>query len=600
MTTEQSSGTQITESAATLILGLYKQLLGLVHMHEKHSVGPTHIEKTELLAEELLLTLKRYPHQAIAQFQIYKPNLYYFHNFCFNTILFCGLLLLRNKMNLSAAQQIMSGVLSWLLCSRNDIESLNKEESDASPCHFETIKAQLIRALGHYNRSLWLEILTSRPGKSLRHPATLISDRNPANTIHSYQGLSLAFAVHSTRVKGRNGQSFPQSLKFLVQHSNTFALSLLEPLLDFPGNFAPGSVIVLENKQRFMVLGLIDGQIYALAWQASTKSYHTEIKTLCPSQVISIQTNASTGNVRLIDIWWGREWQSLLSQLEVNPSHSLSTPGYKIDRPPASLLAVIEQLNKPSIDIPRLTEIIENEPDFAKHITDTASHQSRANLKISKVKHGLLMNGIDRTRSVLIEKALITRLSQNQFPLLSVVYQFVKLWAYIAAAIAQRHPKLLPEECSCWVHFAASGLFTHAEIKSQLAWKLPKTQNDHSNEYQFSLQNPGILWQHALQLSVAWSQDRKLNAALKDAHTKSNLSATAQRSEIHTLISLSLRMTAGIFLHGTLIAPNDDEYIRQFLHKLGISNADYREVMTQALEGSHTYWPIHNKMVLTG
>lgn len=591
MNTETKNSTLIQETASNKIARLFTQSVRIIKLYEQQSLSSAHIEETESFAELLLETLKLYPHQTTAQLTLHRSKAPYFHNFLFNTCIYAGLCLLRNKMNLTTAQQIIAGIFSWIVTSRGYLESLDR--GTKIPNHaYEAIKVKLRKGLHHFKRTIWLDILESQSGRILSSPKTWLQYRDLKNPTHDYLKHSVFIALQITRSKNRRAISYTAALRSLVQNSHCFAMPVIEPLLEFPGEVLPGSAVKIATGHNFLILGIFKNECYSLPYDATSRHYGSDIKLITKDQIAVVMPATPVSSLKLMDKWWGRPWKDLLLNLEIKPESLITPASYRIDHPPESLTNVIQHLNENDLDIPKLTQLIESEQGFAEHIKQTASHKSRAKMKISDVKHGLLMNGIDRTKSVLLEKALVTRLTQHLFPLQTVLYQFVKLWASFAESIAQLHPRMLPEECSCWVHFAASGLFTNAEIKSQFAWQMGLDNCEHG----IRVANTETLWQHSHKISQSWSQERELTGALKDVIAKRSLPARVKRSQPHALISLSLLLTTRYFLAQDQEKP-DEEYLQQYLTCLGLDLESLAEITTKTTENSHTYWPIHNQLL---
>lgn len=603
MNSETSNSTLIQESASNKLAKLFTLLIRNVKGFEQQDVSSNHIEQTEQFAELLLECLKLYPLQTIAQLSLHRSKAPYFHNFIFNACVFSGLCLLRNKMNLTTAQQIIAGIFTWIVTSRGFVESIEKGSQISNQSH-ERVKTQMIRALSQVKRSIWLDILMCGSGRVLGAPTKWLQKRDIQNPTHDYLKQAVFIAIQITRMqpsanqKPRKTNSFGVALKTLIQTSHCFAVTNLEPLLDFPGEILPGNVVKISSGQLFLLLGIFKNECYALPYDTNQNQYLDDVKLITKDQITKVMASTPINSLKLLDKWWGRPFKELLLNLEIKPETLITPASFRIDHPPESLTTVIQHLNEQDLDIQKLTKLIESEAGFAEHIRQTASHKSRAKLKISDVKHGLLMNGIERTKSVLVEKALVTRLNQHQFPLQAVLYQFVKMWASFAESIAQRHPRMLPEETSCWVHFAASGLFTNAEIKSQFGWLLRPKNNNTRSDYCISVSHPETLWQHSQKIAVSWSQERELTSALKDIVIKRNLPARIKRSEPHALIALSLLLTTQCFLSNDSNA-KDDEYLLQYLATLDIDRHNLPIIQQETLENSHVYWPINNRLIAT-
>ena len=208
-----SSSTEIKASAATLVLELYKSQFALTKLHEAADVSVKHIEHTEALADKFITALRDAPHALIAQLSLPKSKLTYQQNFAFNCTLFCTLLLLRNRMNLTAAQQIICGVISWLMCARPNIETLQQSQEDTTSEAHERIKTQLIRALSHYQRGIWLDILTCKSSRSLGKIHQSLSQKALHSPSHEYLKLSLYFATQITRSNTYKPRSYGHVFK---------------------------------------------------------------------------------------------------------------------------------------------------------------------------------------------------------------------------------------------------------------------------------------------------------------------------------------------------------------------------------------------------
>ena len=508
--------------------------------------------------------------------------------------------MLRNNINATSLQQVLCGVITWTICARKKLEQhYGCLSQSAQQADFDTIKQQLIQALSRWQRSVWLDIFTCVSAQMVIKPQAYIRKRNLRAPLQDYLKLSFCLAGYITRNPKVAPLSFPVALRKVIQSCHCYGQSLLQPLLEYPGLILPGSAVISNKKETWLLLSHPDSDYLALKYDDASNGYSQEVTRLPAGDIAKVAAPGKLTNLRMIDKWWNNEWRSHQQQAESTNTRQLTAPGFRIDKPPTSLVEIIEHLNQQDIEVAKLSSLIENEPGFAQHIQETASQQSRSNLRIGNVKHGLLMNGFERTKSVLVQKALVTRLNQHSFPLQDAIYQFVKFWAAIASCIAQRHPKLLPEQASNWVYFCASGLFTNAEIKSCLYWQRDDPVDQPTGDTQQSpiaIKATEALWSHAHKLAVCWAQDRELISALKDIQAKQHLPATAQRSLPHVLLSLSLKMSINYFFSNASENSNNDVYLQQYMSKLALSPETQPQILQEAVENSHVYWPIHNQI----
>lgn len=588
--------TSIPETLAIQLAKLIKAHVSLVNRYEKHPIQAVHIEATERLAEQYIELLKAHPDPIIAQLTLYKTNIPWFFNFALNSCIYCCLLMLRNNINATSLQQILCGCITWTICARKKLEfQFDSVTKNSKNRHVDSIKQQTLHALEQWQRSVWLDTLNSVSTQFIVNPGSYVKKRNLWSPLHDYLKLSLYLAIFTTRNAKTVPLSFSAALKKLIQTVHCYGQPLLEPLLTYPGVILPGSTVITEKKETFLVLSRCDTGYCARQYDRLNKAYVNDVSILRPSEIAKVAAPGKLSNLKMIDKWWDQEWRILLEQGDYSSQQLICPRGYRIDKPPSSLVDIIEHLNEQDIEVAKLSTLIENEPGFAEHIRETATQQSRGNLRIGNVKHGLLMNGFERTKSVLVQKALVTRLNQHHFPLQDAIYQFVKLWAATASSIAQRHPKLLPEQASNWVYFCASGLFTSAEIKSCLFWQRDKHPSD-TNEYPIAIKSSDSLWSHAHKLAVCWAQDRELVNALKDMQAKQHLPATAQRSLSHVLLSLSLRLACNMFFNREETKTQNDVYLQQYMDKLAIETQMLPQIMEIAVENSHIYWPIQSRI----
>ncbi|MCC2606082.1 hypothetical protein [Planctobacterium marinum] len=595
MSTEaDTTGTAIpAEPISQVISALYKKLIRLNTRFDTQTVSAQHIELTEQLAEQILESLIASPNPLLAQLHFNKPNLPYFFNFQFNSIIFAALLVLRNNLNLTTAQQILCGIITWTITAKAQIDDAH---TNASAAQNNQVKAQTIRVLNHFQRQIWVSLLTSISASELPKLSGFMQARNTTSPHSNFLILALYFATLITRKSHKPGLSYTHALQKMVQNSHSIGLGQLEPLLDYPGIFLPGSALTISGHQHALYLGKHQSEFYTLAYNAAEKRYSDDISVISEAQIQKVAPPINLNHIKLVEKWWGPQWTEVQALNKSPDSRKLYPKGFRPDRPPESLVGIIEHLNQQDIEVDKLIRLIQNEASFADHIQMTATQQSRENIKIKSVKHGLLMNGFERSRSVLVERALITRLTQHHFPLQDVIYQFVKLWASFASAIAQYHPRMLPEQASCWVYFAASGLFTHAELKLKQNWQFVDSEAKRDN-HRIKLKEAQLLWHHAYKLAACWAQDKELRDALRDIPVKQPFPPTAPRTLAHTLLNLSLNLASSIFFKGEIPDYDSDEYLQHYCTRLRLDAAEYATVIEETMKNSHTYWPISNKCV---
>ena len=89
--------------------------------------------------------------------------------------------------------------------------------------------------------------------------------------------------------------------------------------------------------------------------------------------------------------------------------------------------SIIDDLQKQDVVIEQLCEKIEQVPTFNHFLMYTASQDNRLQLPVKSIKQAVLTYGIERVGDMLIQFALLERLTQNQFPLMGLCKQITLL-----------------------------------------------------------------------------------------------------------------------------------------------------------------------------
>src|SRR5690606_26165973 len=130
--------------------------------------------------------------------------------------------------------------------------------------------------------------------------------------------------------------------------------------------------------------------------------------------------------------WWDKTWQEW-QHAQSKPPHSRIQPVYfRLDIPPPTLTDVQQQLDLAQPDTNTLTRLISSERSLADYIQHQATLKSRQKLAMTNVKQALLMQGFERTYSILCQQALTIRLEQYRFPCAESLIQFSRLRSAVA------------------------------------------------------------------------------------------------------------------------------------------------------------------------
>ncbi|MBE1300006.1 MAG: hypothetical protein GJ680_08900 [Alteromonadaceae bacterium] len=552
------------------------------------------IEKIEQHCESIIQLFLEAPVNALACISLYKRDLTSFDNFLLNiscvTCLFC----LRNNWNKNAVQQTLAGIVCWAICNKPYYDKVYagiKPSENAKG--FKKLGKILHKALSALDRQLWLESFTSLPTEVLLKPQIAMSQLQNSSQTSQILATSYYFVFLTTPNRRIKSVSIASALKKIISGMKTDSAHI-EPLLQTPGLIWPGNLIKLTTDEIHLVVDELESNWLVRPLNKKDKPISRELFQIDKAQKVTILPNMPLVTIDAMANYWNEEWfeQRVERGSRLTELHSHS---FRIDQPPASLLAIIEHLEQHDIDVNELCALIEKEPSFVSHLQSSATQTGREKLPISDVKHGLMMHGFERSKCVLTQHALLTRLNQHYFPLQDSLYQFLKLWSQIAGILAENHKSLLAEEVSNWVYFSFSGLFTNIELKSKTRWQL-KTSQVRDQSCLANIKQASQLNSHAQRLAQCWLQDIELKDALKELQLKHKLPASAARSKAHLVIQISMHLAVHYYFDGGE-APFYDEFLLQLCSEFGLSNEYLGTIDQQVLERTHTYCPISTQLI---
>ncbi len=145
---------------------------------------------------------------------------------------------------------------------------------------------------------------------------------------------------------------------------------------------------------------------------------------------------------------------------------SLLPHTYPVVRPPSSLTSIIDALQRSSVNINKLSQQINEHEAFRHFLLTSASHDNRLKLPVSNVKQAILTYGIERVGDMLVQFALIERLTQHDYPLRALSVQFCTIASHIASILCSKcNLSLTPQSASLIITFLCVPLFTLPGLK---------------------------------------------------------------------------------------------------------------------------------------
>ncbi|XOV79149.1 MAG: hypothetical protein ACFHVJ_19900 [Aestuariibacter sp.] len=578
---------------ATFSAQLLVQIKSLLRLSKQYheTDKPLTIGQAETAMAGVTELLDNFPQQTIAQLQLFKSALPGITNLQLNMLITALLLCRRNHWNATTTHQFLCGLLCWAVQHQKPLEiALFKEDADASSR--DSSKNVLVKALQKGKRDIWLSVMQGVTRNMALSPSKHLNQPFFHNKAVLFGQMAIYLAIQSMPIGNKKGMTLHHSLQKLMAILHVNSLHYVESLLDYPGSLAPGTHIKTHDKQTCVVLDIYNNELQVKLFDKAEKHYAAQCHTISFEHVMTVLPVLPLRQIKVLDSIWDKEWLALPEHQ--NKAQPLEIHSYRLDAPPASLRNVLEHMDKQDVSMDELSDLIAHEPTFVEHLKESATKAAREEINVSDLKHSLIFNGLERTKSVLVQHALITRLNQHYFPLQDAFFQFLKFWAHTASSMAKDQPGLVSEQVSNWVYFSCSGLFTNAELKSRTCW--PVTQKMHLGiKAVAECQHPEHFILHAQKLAESWYQEKELTLALRLMLAEDSEQSTALKSTAYSLLMSSFIVSYTLFTQGQLDTLENDDLLQQMNSKLRVSSEELAILTKDSLEKSHTYSPISSQ-----
>lgn len=490
-----------------------------------------------------------------------------------NTVLTCvrqcvltALLGQRNKLNQTTNQQLISACVVLHLSSVT-----NKTKADR----------RTMLALRKTQQETWLANYRLLPIL-----VTPILDRNLTKLYWLDQAqqvfvLSLCLCRYAEAAK----LTLSQQMMQLVRLTPRSWHQQLRSLCEYPSLMPPGSLVKKQDGSLHLILSL--AKIGYLSKQIKPR-IDEDSGFIGSNEKVTLLRTLSITHLNQLDSWWSEDWQALRQKQE--DGITASSPSFRLDTPPQSLLAIHRALQQDKVDVKKVSTAIEAEPLFADHLKQSASQASRLNITMKDAKHGLMMQGFGRTSDLLMRQALMLRINQHRFPLQQPFLQFVTLRAQLAALLSQELlGKVYVEEAKTLATFASVGLFTLAELKTLQSWH---TANQLSYDINYLIGSRGSnqINEHGIKLAKAWQQTSQHIQAIqlhnRLPNTFKKLNGTARWA---CILGISLVLAKRGWFAKAVEDAKTKAYMFEAAKLFNVSQLDFQEFLRQAMVISRSH-----------
>lgn len=269
--------------------------------------------------------------------------------------------------------------------------------------------------------ALWLDTLVLRKALAQKKSLPLLKRAS----LNRYQRLVLLSDTLAQLITQEPLSGVLRKLTLALPSLHHKELHSLQRLL---GEYTPGARVLSQGVPA--VILAVRGNHAAVVNTAEKTGESAE------HEWVTLQSlGTSARSPLLFDSWLGFYKQCQPDQ-DANTSAGPFRREYPINRPPGSLLNIIDALQASDIDIDKLCELIEKEPVFTDFLRQSASSDNRLQLPVHNIKQAVLTYGTERVGDMLTQQALQSRLNQHHFPLGTTLRHFAVLVSSIAAQLS--------------------------------------------------------------------------------------------------------------------------------------------------------------------
>lgn len=332
----------------------------------------------------------------------------------------------------------------------------------------------------------------------------------------------------------------PDILHHLAVHAKSSTVTMLSPLLIYPGTMHEG-VRIKFQQQPGVVVGQLPEQVLLFLPQ-NEKFQWVKPERVTPDSGKSISLTQWIQIVERLNVLHSTSSEDTSEEAFSLPDYQWAIPAsYPVSRPPKSLEQLLRALNDPDIAIKKVVDLISTESTFTAFLTQAASQDNRMQLPVQDLKQSILTYGLDRVGHMLVQHALYQRLTQHPFPLSAWLNRLTRLAAQIASELATESTSFTPQSAGLVVTIALSPLFTLPAAKTRTTFPTEPKSLFHVA----SLITPepdkllSVIRQHQQSLATAWQQ-QKLQSKLIACCGKLPVEVPSSLRQAHCISGLSL------------------------------------------------------------
>jgi hypothetical protein len=564
---------------------LYDSLSTCIKDFHQPQLTVKHLKSVDKIVRESSALAKLQPDTFFAQLQLPKKQYTFRVNLTFNCLCLTLLLGKLHRWNESSLHQLLCSAITSFVHQQALLEKSYQGNKSSFFSKLNQGNARLAKLTELTKQKIWHSGSIHEQGV---HGLAAIEQIKLLDKIpleRQILFISRWLSIQVTPSKRVPIQAFASVVQKLTLILPSRCYALISPLMKYPSLCAPGSIVRSNKGLPYWVLSQSDGKLVVKSYDRTARQSGSDSELLNTDTLTKVHLPKIMGNFNVIDELWDSNWKETYSDL--SSFNKIVSINYRVDKPPALLMAIQDQLQKPEVDIDRVCQLVMREPTFSQYLQLTASKNSRQQLPVDNVKHAIMIHGLGRAQSILTQQALMLRLTQNTFPLLMTLNQFTSLARAFSEHIADQVTLFLPEEASTFISFVCASLYTDVRFKRMILG---------AGEAKLELRvlltpnlNPLFL-EHAKKLCLTWQQDPVSINTIGYMHSGSTKKrASKQVKTLSAITQLSLAMTR---LHILPYAEEDLILSNQMRESLSINESRFKEIQVSAT--STLFSSLHN------
>lgn len=377
----------------------------------------------------------------------------------------------------------------------------------------------------------------------------------------------LCLTVSALVYKNQNESLF-SALSAIAQHYPARDHELLSPLCNLITAAMPGEIVYIKAKRAI----IIDIQI------SHSLIFVSDNKESSPYSWVANSALMRTGQPRIAFEALSKHIIDAIDYRRVEGGQSMLPVSFSIQHPPLPLLTIIDALRKPDAELDDITAKVEVSPLFTTFLLKTASKDNRLQLPVKSIKQAILTYGIERIGDMLVQHALMERLTQHSYPLLAISKQYTLLACAIAAELSCRvKTKFTAQSASLITAFLCAPLFTFPGLK--VASRLvANTKPDFSVTALFRLKGSNEWNAIAGELATNWHQSATWRALIHHSN-KPTHDVPASLKKEHAILQLAMGVSREILFNErlpTAISQAEKELLRQ----INVTTTQFNTLLT--------------------